>query len=653
MKISNFQFPISNFLIAMVLGFLLVPQSLLAALQSPSYIIYENVMHSFDGPLISNVGAVASDGYVTVTWNTNVASDSFVEYDINSNFFTSSEQGTSNKTYINHEVTLTGLEANTTYYYRVRSERVNGGLSIDSIVRTFNSGSGSGSTTGSTQETNSDPGGGGGILIIDKTDNEAPIIENVTVVKEAPGEITIKWFTEEESTSFVEYGRTSYYGLTYGDWATSTDHSVTLPSLTAGALYHFRAISSDGWANIGYSDNLTFSTTEGDEIGEEITPEEEELLGPEPGVVDPAVTEQIYQFIQRLFPAISINELAPGGVLDIANLDQLSSFVPAPILSGEPRVEIGATQASVFWTSDVDSNSMVAIAPEGIYNPEREEPYQQIVGDSEARSTTHEVTIYGLLPETDYHFQLRSKGDIGPIAKSRDFTFTTSLEELTITSAFFSIEDDNTASFKWVTNKSADSAVRFSPYYNGVLNVDQVKIIRDNNQSVIHEVSVSEFEGGVYYQVELISIDNIGNIASENFDQFATAEDDFAPQVTHIKADSTVFVDRGNKIQTIISWMTNEPSTSKVYFQEGVHGSGVELAKSTDLNTNYTKEHVMVITKFKPGVVYSFRVESIDSGANTSLSKPHTFMTAKKKESIIQIIMGILENTFGWVKKLM
>ena len=59
--------------------------------------------------------------------------------------------------------------------------------------------------------------------------------------------------------------------------------------------------------------------------------------------------------------------------------------------------------------------------------------------------------------------------------------------------------------------------------------------------------------------------------------------------------------------------MTNEPSTSNVYFQEGVYGSEAKLAESTGLNTNYTKEHVMVITKFKPGVVYSFRVESIDS----------------------------------------
>ena len=149
------------------------------------------------------------------------------------------------------------------------------------------------------------------------------------------------------------------------------------------------------------------------------------------------------------------------------------------------------------------------------------------------------------------------------------------------------------------------------------------------------------------------STDEEGNLATELLSHFSTSEDDLAPVISHVKADSTIFLDRSNKTQTIISWVTNEPSTSRILYQEGVHNSTIDLSESTDLNVNYTKEHVVVITKFKPGVVYSFRVASIDSGGNTSLSKTHTFMTAKQRESIIQIIIRIFEDTFGWVKKLM
>jgi hypothetical protein len=194
--------------------------------------------------------------------------------------------------------------------------------------------------------------------------------------------------------------------------------------------------------------------------------------------------------------------------------------------------------------------------------------------------------------------------------------------------------------------------VTIAPYHGNVLAIDESKIYKDNTVAIIHEIKISDFIGGTFYNVELMSMDSQGNIATEILARFSTSEDDLPPEISHIKADSTVFLDSGNKTQTIISWLTNEPSTSRLYYQEGVQVADATLAEQTDLNTNYTKEHVMVIAKFKPGVVYSFRAESIDSGGNISLSKIHTFMTAKKKESILQVIMRILEDTFSWIKKL-
>jgi hypothetical protein len=169
---------------------------------------------------------------------------------------------------------------------------------------------------------------------------------------------------------------------------------------------------------------------------------------------------------------------------------------------------------------------------------------------------------------------------------------------------------------------------------------------------VIHEIRIEDFEGGVFYEVVLASEDEEGNLVTETLPRFSTSEEDLPPIISHIKTDSTVFVDRSDKIQTVISWLTNEPSSSQVYYQEGVHGGDARLANSTPLNSSFSKEHVVVISNFDPGKVYTFRVESSDSGGNTSISKVHTFMTAKKKESIIQIIINILENTFGWATQL-
>lgn len=659
LTISNSRFQkavttVKTFIIGVMVLMLISPINLYAAMQSDSYIIYENINHSFDGPVISNVSDSGSGVTVTVTWDTSRISDGFVIYDTDASFSSSKEQGTSVRASTTHSVEVTGLDLGT-YYYRVRSQSVNGGITTDTTTRTFTITTASGSTTPEPEET--PVSGGGGMLIIDKTDKEEPEIINIVTEVLEYNEVKITWETNEESTSFVEYGLTTEYGKVYGNWTPTTTHEVVLTNLLSLRRYHFRVISSDDWGNIGYSEDDTFDTvmnddeeaveaTSTEDIIEELPVEDRESLLEE-------ITLRIREFITKLFPEVSLNELQNIDINNIDSLDDLANFVPAPILSGEPRLEIGATDVTISWITDVNSNSQVAIAPEGSYNPDLTEPYIQIVGNSEEQVTAHEVRVYGLTPNTDYHYQLRSKAQIGPIATSRDFTFRTSVEEIEITSHVVQVEDIDTAVFKWVTNKDSDSAIRFTPYQNNVLALDQSKTVRDNTMTTIHEVRISEFSAGVIYGVELISSDANANLASELIERFSTAEDDLPPEISHIKSDSTVFVDKSNKIQTVISWLTNEPSTSKVYYQEGVHGSSVELTESTVLNSDFSKDHVLVITKFKPGTVYTFRVESIDSGNNVTLSKPYTFMTAKKKESIIQVIMRILEDTFGWVKNIM
>jgi len=636
----------TKFKIILFLIFLLVlPSNSFAAMQSDSYVIHESVMHVFDGPILSNVSTSVSGQSVTVTWVSDILANSFVEYDTDAGFTTSKEQGTSVKNFTDHSVVVSGLTANTLYYYRIKSERINGGITIHTpSSNTFTSGS----DTSSTPDPDPPSSSSGGMLIIDKTDKLAPVITNVSAVGLSFSSIKVTWETDEEATSFVEYGPTKIYGNTYGKWGTSTEHSVELINLRPQTTYNFRVLSSDDWGNVGYSDNLIFSTGAGE--GEEALVEEED---PAQDDVETPSEDVIINFINRLFPEVSLNQLGVNPLETIRSRADITNLIAAPILSGEPVVNVTATEATIRWTTDITASSLVALAPDSYYNAGAVEPYRQIVGNPETYETVHEVKLFDLSPDTSYHFQLRSKPEFGPMSRSRDFSFRTSLEEITIISFFPQIIDDQTAVFKWVTNKESDSSVTYTPYYDNVLAVDQSRTIKDNMQATIHEIMIDKFVGGTDYLVEIVSMDTVGNVAQENLERFSTAEDDSPPQISYIKADSTIFVDRGNKIQTIISWTTNEPSTSRVFFQEGVHPGASDLSEESSLNTNYSKEHVMVITKFKPGIVYSFRVESIDSGGNVTRSKAHSFMTAKKKESIIQIIMGILENTFGWVKKLM
>src|SRR6185503_14086676 len=71
--------------------------------------------------VISSVASsnVSSSG-ATVTWNTNLASDSQVEYGPTASYGFSSTLNTSFVS--SHSVTLTGLASNTTYHYRAKSK---------------------------------------------------------------------------------------------------------------------------------------------------------------------------------------------------------------------------------------------------------------------------------------------------------------------------------------------------------------------------------------------------------------------------------------------------------------------------------------------------------------------------------------------------
>jgi hypothetical protein len=126
-----------------------------------------------------------------------------------------------------HSVTLTGLSASTTYYFRVGST----------------DGSGNGPTTSAESSFNTD-------AIPDTT---APMISNIQVTSTTDTIAVIEWATDEHSNSQVQYGTSSNtwgnYPSSKNDSAMVTNHSVTLTGLSASTTYYFRVGSTDMSSN--------------------------------------------------------------------------------------------------------------------------------------------------------------------------------------------------------------------------------------------------------------------------------------------------------------------------------------------------------------------------------------------------------------------
>ena len=185
-------------------------------------------------PAISNV---ASSGITqtgaTITWMTDKASHSQVEYGVSTGYGALSYQSTATGTY--HSLALSGLNAGTVYHYRVRS--------LDS-------------TTGLTGVS------GDYTLATQAPSVAADAITNVAASNVTTSGANVTWSTSLVSHSQVEYGLTTGYGSkSYQSTASGTSHWIPLSGLKSGTTYHYRVLSLDANGKTAVSGDYTFKTS--------------------------------------------------------------------------------------------------------------------------------------------------------------------------------------------------------------------------------------------------------------------------------------------------------------------------------------------------------------------------------------------------------
>ena len=91
-------------------------------------------------------------------------------------------------------------------------------------------------------------------------DTTAPEITQVAASTDAEGHATIRWKTDEPSTSVVEYGRTAALGSEREDTAEVTDHVVELTGLQPATTYTYKVSSTDTAGNTRSAPTATFTT---------------------------------------------------------------------------------------------------------------------------------------------------------------------------------------------------------------------------------------------------------------------------------------------------------------------------------------------------------------------------------------------------------
>jgi hypothetical protein len=294
--------------------------------------VYPNVMwvteadYGLDqtAPVLSAISAGGiGQSSATITWTTDEASDSQVEYGQTTAYGQTSALSASQVTA--HRVGLSYLSPGTAYHYRVKSRDAAGNLAVspDTVLTTLpgsditapavaitapNSGAVLTFSPATISGTASDAESGvasvrlrlnggswfaavgqvswssaaalspGNNLIeaqsLDSAGNQSPIasvsvtlsVTPPTISAVSAGGITqtsanIAWTTNRPADTQVEFGPTTAYGmLSPLNASAMTAHSVALASLSPGTLYHYRVRSTDSVGNSAVSGDYTFTT---------------------------------------------------------------------------------------------------------------------------------------------------------------------------------------------------------------------------------------------------------------------------------------------------------------------------------------------------------------------------------------------------------
>ncbi|OGD34112.1 hypothetical protein A2988_01360 [Candidatus Azambacteria bacterium RIFCSPLOWO2_01_FULL_46_25] len=641
-------------------------------------------------PVISSVAsALASQTSAVVTWTTNELADSQVLYGLDQNSLNQQTAVNSTMT-ISHSMAISNLIAGTKYYYKVVSADPSAN-SATSAVYDF---------TTSAQE----------FLVSTRyiepiTDKTSPLITEFSVTDVSDLGARVSWSTDEPADSFVVYGRTELLGRTVGDFAQTRRHTVTLENLQENADYYVKAKSRDDANNASESKTLVFRT-----------------------VAKKTVVEEA---IQKIVEGKDVAEMTKEVEQLLA---ELATKIAPPQISGvKPEVSVTSGFAQIAWTTDKKSNSIIAYAHEKDYLPSADEPYQTFVGNPDESVTDHAVTLANLVPGALYHFQVRSKGIVGGIGTSQDFTFKTKdeagiseieLREVTKDSAtvfwktnmltttkleyglsadYASSQSDNSMNashliiikklapgtfyhyrvggvdqqgspffspdltftteslpsvldvkidsvkekemtIRWFTNVLSDSTVEYTNTATG-----KTESFGDRQLVKNHGVTIVGLAEDTQYTFKVISKDEKGSEVTSSSYNLQTLKDIEQPFITNMQNQSAV--SGKDRVQTIISWKTSEPSSTRVFYQEGV-AVKPELEKSTPLDSELTQNHTIVFTNFKPGTAYRLRVESVDASGNIATSRYFTILTPQQRETVFDLLVKNFQDVFQWTGKI-
>jgi hypothetical protein len=490
-------------------------------------------------------------------------------------------------------------------------------------------------------------------------DKIPPQIYNSRVETVTATSAVIVWNTDEDSDSMVNYGLNRNYGIARDPFYDKRVHEIFLDDLAPDTTYYFRMISTDQDGNQTISNDYTFSTigtrkeeNESDQEGVSPGPSEEPGQYPGPSttegqfempVNEEITTEELTQILQQ------INQIQSERVLEIIQqqIEQQAEVQTdkLEVILDRVDVETGVDYAIIRWRTNKEANSIVSLVEEGSYNATADDPYRWSEGQFNDATTEHEVVVNGLAPATTYHFQVSSETSLGQKSASTDQVFVTKSVLPEIYNISIAKVEEDSATITFTTNIPCSSFIEYTNLDN-----NDTRVEGSSAFTTIHNVRLTGLKYDTYYSAVITVENEFGEKTKSAPITFLTIKDEVSPVVSKVKTESTLYPGSDNKVQTIVSWETDEQAICQFFFHLGL--TAPEKVDELPIEKDYTQKHTQVTTNLLPSTVYKFWVECYDDVENKARSSDFIILTPSREENIIDIILKNFEGTFGWVKKM-
>lgn len=319
--------------------------------------------------------------------------------------------------------------------------------------------------------------------------------------------------------------------------------------------------------------------------------------------------------------------------LDTA-LSQLYTFKTTETarIFGVQSTDVTLDSAVIGWQTSVPAGARIEYGPTTRYG------FSQDGGAG--RSTNHIFRLAGLQSGTRIHYRIIATTEYGSRITSDDYTLTTIARPVISNVRFQPVDDGAGLAVKlsWSTNVPTSSEVSYSA-------LGDRQEVAESEFKTAHETVLRNLAGNAEYVFEIGGRDTYGNHVLLANQKWRSGTDTREPTISDVTINTTSnSAGDTRKAQMIISWKTNEPTTTQVKYL--LSSDSTKTENLSPLDTEPTVNHVVVLSNLKLAEVYNIQPISKDISGNTAYGTSITAVTPDVSESPLDLILNILQRIF-------